>query len=96
MHRPFAVAVTAPTSRQIFPALPAALDWVLRMLERHDLISANLAHGGSPWNTVSVVRVRDKQLLLVASSYTGDGPDRKQVANPAAEREVARLLPARG
>lgn len=80
----------------VFPALPAALDWVLGMLERHDLISGTLVQGSSPWTSVGIVRVRDNQLLLVASHYTGDGPGRKQVANPAAEREVARLLPARG
>ena len=79
-----------------FPALPAAVDWVLAMLERYGRVSASVRRGSSPWQTVHMVRVGGKQLLLAASHYVGDGPARRQVPNPHAEREVARLLPARG
>jgi hypothetical protein len=80
-----------------FPVLAAALGWVLDMLERYDrVVTASVSSSSPPWRTVRIIRVRDKELLLAASKYTGEPPDRKRVPDTAAVREVARLLPARG
>lgn len=80
----------------MFPALPAALDWVLETLERHGRVTASVTRSSQPWRTVRIVRVRDKEVLLVAGRYTGEGRARKQVPDVAAVRAVAGLLPARG
>jgi hypothetical protein len=80
-----------------FPALPAALDWVLATLVRYNRASAGLWSGSRPQrSSVTLVRVREAELLLVASRYEGDGPYRRQLPDDAAQQAVTRLLPARG
>uniref|UniRef100_UPI003F49AAFA DNA-directed RNA polymerase subunit alpha C-terminal domain-containing protein n=1 Tax=Actinoplanes sp. CA-151224 TaxID=3239904 RepID=UPI003F49AAFA len=79
-----------------FPTLPAALDWVLATLARHNRASARFWTESGPYRTVTLVPVREAEMLLVAARYEGEGENRRQVPDPGAHQVVARLLPAHG